>query len=161
MDFIIHASGSLGNRPDPKKQAYRLRCRFRVPAAPPRWHYLWPLWRRELEQAKYKAAEWFIADMKAEGWHYVDKFGFTMKGPFIPVDPEDLPATPRKLTAHQMLLGVSQGNPFRDEGNDTAHLVLPLSQQEDWEFELVAVFVHATVLVEYPTEREKQEDLRR
>ena len=145
----------LGTKP------YRLTCRFRVPAAPPRWHYLWTKWKQDLERAKFLAAERFVTDMKAHGFLYMEQFPVKMRGPFVAIDPMNLRKPPPRLTARQMVPGVLAGNRFRDQDSTQAVPMPLLDQTEEWEFELAMVFMHQTILVEYPTEAEQQEDFRK
>src|SRR3972149_2404234 len=127
-------------RPDLGKRAYRLRCRFRIGQKP----------RRDfLEKAKYAAAEKFVADMRRQGWEYVERYGFSMTGPFPSLDPIAIPKRVRVPSAHEMLAGVRQGNPYRAEPVYGVQSVPLLSESDDWQYELAGVFVHKTILTEY------------
>lgn len=141
MNFRIRAAGSLGNPADLGKKAYRLRCRFRVGALPG---------PRILEKAKYAAAERFVHDMHTQGWEYVDRFGFRMAGPYPAVDAITVHQV-RQPTTRQMLAGgLMQGNRFRPNGGTVAPTVLPLAENEKWEYELAGVFVHNAIVAEVP-----------
>ena len=141
MDFSIRAAGSLRNPADLGKKAYRLRCRFRVGAFPG---------PRILEKAKYIAAEQFVHDMHTQGWEYVDRFGFAMTGPYPAVDAITVHQV-RQPSAREMLAGgAAQGNRFRKQGGTVAQNVLPLAENENWEYELAGVFVHNVIVAEVP-----------
>ena len=141
MGFIIRASGSLGNPADLGKKAYLLRSRFRVGALPR---------PRILEKAKYAAAEQFVRAMHTQGWEYVDRFGFAMTGPYPAVDAITVHRV-RQPSSRQMLEGgLTQGNRFRSQGGTIAPNVLPLAENEKWEYELVGVFVHNVIVAEIP-----------
>ena len=66
--FIVHAAGSLGNRPDPGKKAYRLHARFEIGAYPS---------KRQLEKAMHYWMDRFIADMAKRGYQYLDRYQST------------------------------------------------------------------------------------
>lgn len=132
-------------RPDLGKKAYRLKCRFRIGALP----------RRDLlDKAKVQAAEWFVVDMRKQGFEYIDRFAVTMRGPFPCVDPMPL-QKPKRLTARQMLAGILQGNKYRAANETLAQNVLPLGESEHWEYELSMVFAHKTMLAERPDKHEE------
>lgn len=131
-------------RPDLGKKAYRLHCRFKIGAHPS---------ERILEKAKNIAAERFIDDLKMRGWHYASKYGFNIKGPFPYIEPMRL-EKPIRLTAQQMLPRLLQGERFRSQMPTGVRMVLPLEENEYWEYELTGVFVHNTILVEHLTPEE-------
>lgn len=133
-------------RPERDKKAYRLKCRFKIEAYPR---------RDRLERAKFQMAERFVVDMAKRGWGYVERFGFTMKGPHPMVEPTTI-RPPRQLSAREMLPGIMAGNPFRDTGADYAKPVLPLAMQEYWEYELVGVFARTELLTEIPDKGEEK-----
>lgn len=128
-------------RPDLGKRAYRLRCRFRIGAKP----------RKDfLNKAKVKAAEKFVEDMRHQGWEYVDRFGFRMTGPFPAMDAIAIPRRVRVPSAREMEAGVRQGNPYRAPAFYGVQSVPDINASDNWDYELAAVFVHKTILMEYP-----------
>ena len=142
------------HRPDRGKGAYRLKCRFVIDASPTS---MWgrAIWATELNRMKIEVAERFVEDMAKQGFEYLDKYGIQMFGPF-PTTPEPIGLKrPRRLTAAEMLPGVMAGNRFRANGESMATLVLPLAENETWEYELRAVFVHPTLVIEYPYPHEE------
>mgnify|MGYP001608998517 FL=1 len=155
MLFTIRAAGSLGNMPDPGKKAYRLRCRFRVGAYPS---------QRELYSGKIEAAEQFVRDMRKQGWEYVggssrmppQAQGFRMTGPYPVIEPVTIHVA-KELPAAEQFAGMLRGNRYRDGGGTIASTVLPLEENERWEYELAAVFVHETILTEVPDPHEMEE----
>jgi|SRR3990167_1466215 len=140
-------------RPDLGRKAYRLRCRFVIDAAPVLPHYR-AIWERELEKAKYKAAELFVRDMARDGWAYLDGHGVTMTGPFpatvtVASRPSEwhIPSRDLMAAAHYRFSPPRNGNV----------LTVPLLEETgSWEFELAAVFSRDTIVMEYPDKREEQ-----
>lgn len=146
MDFIIHAAGSLRNRPDLGKKAYRLHCKFSIGNHP----------RPEfLKKATYAAADRFVVDMHKQGWEYVEKFGWDRTGPFPAMRAVALPKRVRVPSAREMLAGVKQGNPYRAQAFYGVQSVPLINESEDWEYRLAGVFVHKTILTEYPDRHEE------
>lgn len=127
-------------RPDLGKRAYRLKCRFTLPANPK------PSW---VEKAKYATAQWFIQDMAKEGWEYVGKFSFTLKGPFPHIDVAlSLPKRSKQEQWHfnarqPRLTRVGKGIP------GVANVPL-LDGGADWDYELSAVFIRPAIVIEMP-----------
>lgn len=152
--FIIHATGSRGNMPDLGKRPQRLHCRFTVPAYSG---------ERMLTQAKYAAAEQFVADMAVRGWEYIgessrlpaDQRGFklTFKGAHIeimnPVKPKRTPSS------REMQAAVMQGATFRADERATVMTVPHFSQVELWDYDLSGIFLHDTILFEVPDAHEE------
>lgn len=142
----MNPSLTLLIRPDLGKMAYRLKCRFVIASG----HG-----QRELEQAKYKAADWFIKDMHKEGWEYIERYGFRLRGPF-PATP--VPVTIRRkahLSAKNMIDQVRMGARFL--ADNIPIFTVPLLEETDkWEYELAGVFMHKTILVEVPDIWEEQ-----
>jgi len=143
-------------RPDLGRRAYRLRCRFTVNAFPD---------KDMLEKAKFKAAEMFVRDMAKQGWAYLDKHGFKMTGPFVPMNIVSLPKRHQQARWHtpsrEMLAAVRDGYRGRDvpdQGYVTT--VAPIQGADAWDFELAGVFVHKTILTESPDPHEEKEVLK-
>lgn len=145
-NFIIHASGSLGGMPDLGKKAYRLHCRFTVGAYPS---------YRVLEKAKYRAAELFVRDMAKQGFQYVDRHGMTMVFRGASVQVMNLGKPKRPPSSRQMLPHVMQGAKFRSEWEPPIQNALLPSETESWDYELSAVFVHDTILMDVPGRHEE------
>lgn len=154
-NFIIHAAGSLGNRPDLGKQAHRLHCHFRIEAHPKPW---------ALELAKRKAAEQFIVDMRTQGWEFMGESGrlppaergFRMKfyGAYVPVVNPGRPKRPP--SSREMLPHVMQGAKFRSTEEPTVLDVPSPAMTEFWEYDISAVFIHTTILAEIPDLHEER-----
>ncbi len=144
-------------RPDLGKRAYRLRCRFAVGAYPSRGF---------LEKAKVACAEEFVIDMAKQGWEYLDKYGFRMTGPYPVVEVINLPSRSQQERWHQpsaeimaaVVAGARIGRIAQDGGY--ARPVPLVAESDRWEFELAGVFVHKTILMEYPDEHEEREALK-
>ena len=135
-------------RPDLGRKAYRLKCRFIVEAFPKEeW----------VNQAKFVAAQLFINSMAKQGWEHLEKYGFAMRGPFPETPITPLPKRPPDVSNLEALKMAEAGYHGRleDESSLVAS-VLPLSQSENWEYELAGVFVHKTILVEYPDLHEER-----
>ena len=147
--FIIHASGSRGNTPDPGKKAYRLHARFPVPA------HSGP---RVLEKAKYQAADQFVVDMAKRGYQWigessrlpVDQRGWrlTFKGAHIAA--MNLTKRPRTLSSREMLPQIMQGAKFRAEEEPRVYNVPHHNECEFWDYDLSTIFVRDTILGDVP-----------
>ena len=146
-------------RTDLPKKAYRLRCRFTIEAYPKQeW----------LDRAKLKAAEMFVEDMIKQGWQYdpnkihPNSRGFKLTGPYTATPITGLPKlnTIKRITNKEALARVSAGDPMRDTGEDWAVTLPGLFESNSWEYELSAVFIRTTILVETPSLHEEQEVLR-
>ena len=133
-------------RPSRDKRTYRLKCRFKIEAYPV---------PERVERERVRVAEIFVTDMHKQGWEYVERFGFRMKGPFPMVEPVTIHRQ-RQRSAREMLQWVMAGNPYRDDGLDYVKPVLSLDMQEYWEFELAGVFARTEILTEYPDLHEEQ-----
>ena len=145
---------SLLLRPDLGKKPYRLKCRFVFDAAPRNLLRV-EIWKRELEKAKFQAAEMFVADMAKQGWEHVPKHGFHLRGPF-PATPEPVQLkAPRVLTARELLPMVRAGYRPPEEPDTGVTLVLPLGENDTWEWELQAVFIRNTILTDVPDAHEE------
>ena len=143
-------------RPDFGSKAYRLHCRFTMPAYP----------RADfLAKAKFEAAELFVKDMAKQGFNYIDKHGFKMTGPYQHTVIRNLPSMHEQERWHQssrdMLADVKAGRAPRATGPGYVSSVLDLSESELWEYDLGGVFVHKTIVVEYPEEHELVKELAR
>lgn len=144
-------------RADPGKRAYRLRCRFVIDAAPAQ-PYFRQAWERELEKAKYETAERFVRDMAKKGWEYLGRYPWRFRGPF-PVMP--IVTLPRRsqsrwhIPSRELLAAVQAG--YRPvEHTDAVIRDIPvLSHSDRCEYELSAVFIHKTILVEVPDREEE------
>jgi hypothetical protein len=141
-------------RPDLGKKAYRLRCAFTMPAYP----------RADfLAKAKVEAAELFVEDMAKQGFAYRDEHGFRMSGPYVPTKVGSIPKRHEQERWHQasrdMLPSLLNGNPPRVK--DPGYVFAPLTLQTSdlWEYRLAGVFVHDTIVVEYPEEHELIKEL--
>ena len=132
-------------RPDMGRKAYRLRCRFKVSAFPS---------QDLLEKSKYKVAELFVESLAKQGWEYLDKHGFKMTGPFAPLVIVNLPKKHQQEQWHMKSSEVLANASFyqRLSTKETSYVssVMPLTECEEWEFELAGVFVHKTLLAETP-----------
>lgn len=141
-------------RPDLGKKAYRLRCRFSVGAFPS---------ERSLEKAKYAAAEMFVTDMAKQGWHYLDRHGFKMTGPYPAVEVVQLPKRSQQERWHvpsaDIMSAVATGTRIGRIAQDGGYAkpVPLLAESDRWEFELAAVFTHKTILTEYPDKHEERQ----
>ena len=133
-------------RPDRGSKAYSLHCRFSVDAFPTQGH---------LEQAKYVAAEKWVADMEKQGWEYLDKHGIEMHGPMAstPIG-AGLPsvASQERLRAKDAVYPVSQGARLLAGAPGWVSTVPTLSNSEKWDYDLAAVFVRKTLVFEYNEE---------
>ena len=139
-------------RPDLGKKAYRLKCRFVIGAYPS---------ERTLEKAKYHAADLFVTDMAKQGWQYVSRHGFTLKGPFPATETVILPkrsAQERWHVPSRELLPAIQAGYRARTGVDGgyARAVPLLSETDAWEFELAGVFTHDTIMTEVPDPHEER-----
>ena len=134
------------SKPTLDKSAYRLKCRFKIEPYPN---------IERLHREKVRVAEQFVDDMHKQGWEYVDRWDWTMKGPFAYVSPTTIhiPPTP---TARQMFPYISQGARFLDQGGSIAGMMPALDATEWWEYELAAVFFRPQILVESPDPHEEE-----
>ena len=144
-------------RPDLGKKAYRLKCRFVIEAFPTQdW----------LDKKKIETAERFVSDMKKQGWEYdpnkivPSERGFKLRGPFQATPVMVLPKAPRIIPNHEALARVKAGDLMRDTGEDYAVTVPILSESAQWEYEISAVFIRSTILVETPDKHEELEVIR-
>ena len=154
--FIIHATGSRGNMPDLGKKAYRLKCRFQVPAGSGRAY---------LERAKYAAAEQFVADMAKRGYEHIGEShrlpvaerGWRMKfkGAHIEVM-TSLPKPKRLPSAREMQAAVMQGARFLADDRPTTMTVPHFTQCEYHDYELSTIFLRDTILFEVPDLHEEK-----
>ena len=132
-------------RPTLDKKPYRLRCRFKIGPYPG---------RERIDRERVRVAERFIVDMKKQGWEYDARFGFEIKGPYVPVTPQPI-RIPRTPTAREMAYAVSQGARFLDNCLTPGVSNLPvLGESEYWEYELSSVFVRTQILTEQPDAHE-------
>lgn len=141
-------------RPDLGKKAYRLKCRFVIGAYPG---------ARALEKGKYEAADLFVRDMAKQNYEYVDRYGFTLAGPFPATETVTLPKPSQQEQWHapsrEMIVAIRAGyRPEQLVQNDGYAKPVPLISETDaWEFELSGVFVHETILMEVPDPHEEKE----
>lgn len=138
-------------RPDLGKKAYRLRCRFRCEMGD---HKPGGKDRAYFEEARKVALEQFVSDMRVRGWEYTDRELPRVTGPYPYIPAGELPK-PRRISARNMLSGVMQGQKFRDdvEGVFTPD---PVDATEYVEYEIAAVFVRNTILVDLPDLHEEK-----
>ena len=126
-------------RSDLGKRPYRLRCRFKIGDHPR---------LEQVQKASAKAAEQFVKDMHVQGWEFVPKYGFDMRGPFPALKVIPLPKAPPQLTARQMAPLVAAGHKFRAAPLEGVQSVPLLGETDGWEYELRGVFTHKTILTE-------------
>ena len=154
-NFIVHASGSRGNMPDLGKKAYRLHCRFRIGAYPS---------PRLLDLAKYEAAEQFVVDMAKKGYQHIgessrlppEQRGWRMAFKGAHIAPMNLVKHPRALSAREMLPRVMQGERFRVRDDPPVMLVPHFSEAEYWDYDLSTIFIHDTILMDWPDRHEER-----
>src|SRR3990167_7299204 len=133
-------------RPALDKKAYRLKARFKIEPYP----------RTErLEREKVRIAEVFVQEKKKQGWDYVPRYGFTMKGPFPYVAPMTIHRPP-VLSARAMATNVAQGARYLDMGGSMASEMPVLNATEWWEFELRGVFARTQIMTEVPDLHEEK-----
>lgn|SRR3990167_7272440 len=125
-------------KPNRDKRAYRLKCRFKIEPYPR---------VDRLEREKVRVAEMFVEDMKKQGWDYVERYGFSMAGPFPYVAPVTIHMPP-PLSARGMVRNVAQGARYLDESGSMATEVPKLHATEWWEFELKGTFAREEILTE-------------
>lgn len=140
--------------PDPGKRAERRHCRFSIGAYPT---------HRQLEKAKYRAAEQFITDMAKRGYEYIGESGrlppaergfkMAFKGAHIETMNLDRPRRPP--SSRQMLPQVMQGARFRSEREPAVFTVPHFSETETWDYDLSAVFVRDNFLMDIPHPHEE------
>ena len=126
-----------------------MKCRFLIGAFPS---------ERMLEKAKYEAADLFVRDMAKRGWQYMDKHGFTMKGPFPATETVSLQGQGRwHIPSRELLPAVSQGYGVRAaiDGGYARNVPL-ITETDSWEFELAGVFIHDTIMTEVPDPHEEK-----
>jgi len=129
-------------RRDHGYRPYRLRCRFAVEAYPTQgW----------LETARHEAAERFIEDMDKQGWDYMDQHGVQMSGPYSPAIITGVPsfADRERIKAKDAAYAVAQGARLLPQKTQMVASVTPVAFCDKWEFELSAVFLRKTVVMEY------------
>ena len=154
--FIIHAAGSLGNRPDLGKRPYRLKCRFDIGAHPS---------ARHLELAKYEAMDQWVADMAVRGYDYIGDSSrlpksergvrMTFKGAHIEI--RGIPKPKRPPSSREMEYAVRQGAKFRAEDDLSSVWTVPhYTETELWDYELSAVFLSNIILMEVPDLHEEK-----
>ncbi len=146
-NFIIHAAGSLGNRPEADKRPYRLK--FSVVGYP---------------NMPLEALRVGLSRSLTEVERQMRQRGFVFAGEhtiqFVRKQPHIEPMTVRLYrppSAKQMLAsGLMQGNRFRAPVETLAMTMPLLHQTEAWEYIFSAIFVHDTILVETPSEGEQR-----
>ena len=143
-------------RRDLGKQAYRLKCRFRIGAYPS---------ERVLEISKFQTAEMFVRDMAKQNYEYVDRYGFRLNGPFPHVETVHLPKRCQQErwndSAKGLFASVQAGN-FKRLAGDGGYVrpVPHISETDDWDYELSGVFVHETLIAQTADEHEELEELK-
>lgn len=139
------------------KRAYRLKCRFKIDPNPkPDW----------LERTKFQAAELWVQDMEKQGWEYdpnkLEKSlrGFTMKGPFVSTPVTGAPSRLEqfRFNAKRDLPKILSGDPMRVPDLSRYVATMPsLGESPQWEYELSAIFIRKTLLVEVPDLKEERD----
>ena len=106
-NFIVHAAGSRGNRPDMGKRAYRLR--FSIITHP------YPT-LEEVRHGMNQSLDELERQMKQQGFRLTSEstIRFVEKRPYME---RVTIRVPRQLSSKEMLPGVMQGNRYRDEGD--------------------------------------------
>lgn len=109
----------------------------------------------QLAKERNWAMDDFIRQMAIRDWDYVPKYGYKMAGPFIAIEPVTLPK-PSRLKAKEIMPHVMQGARYLDDGTENVMTVPLLSETENWEYELAAIFVHRTILTDIPDRHEER-----
>lgn len=139
-------------RPDLGYKPYRMRCRVRTLAG-----------RGPDLQGKAVLAqvESWIDQMATRGFEYNERHeGLKLVGgPYPVVETVQIPRPKKRMSNKEMRWRVSQGDPCRDDIQSFAMTVPALGQVEFWEYEVSAVFVHKTILVETPSVEEERKVL--
>lgn len=129
-------------RPDRGYRPYRLKCRFEIEAD----HT-----RGQLEKARNVALNQFIADLSKQGWEYQERFLPRITGPYPNVQPSSSLPKPQRISAKRMLPELIQGHKFRDAGElEGVQTPEPIDATEWVQYEITAVFIHKTILVDIP-----------
>ena len=131
-------------RRDHGYKPYRLHCRFTVEAYPSQgW----------LESAKHQAAERFIEDMGKQGWDYIDKHGIAMTGPYSASVITGLPSAAQRekdrINAREAVFAVAAGARLLPSKREMVASLPPIAMSPEWEFDLSAVFLRKTIVMEY------------
>ncbi len=141
-------------RPDLGRRAYRLKCRFVIEAYPT---------AGRLATVKVEAAERFVEDMAKQGYEYMDKHGVTeprLIGAVTPITGAPTRAQRERFDAAAALPNVMAGDRLRLQHEMDYAVTIPLLNQVDaWQYEITAVFVHKTLLVETPDDHEERKVL--
>ena len=114
-----------------------------------------------LNRAKVAAAERFVVDMHKQGWEHVERYGFRLRGPLAPTMTMTLPKRPPRVSGEEALRRVMAGDLMRAPEYPEVMTVPLLSETDVWEYELAAVFVRPTILVEVPSLEEERDLWRR
>ena len=132
---------------DHGKKPYRMHARF-ASAAYPREEWL--------VKARNACAEAFIRDMAKQGWHYVDRpgpeFALQLTGPFTKMPPPSLAPIGQQERWH---FNARTDDPLASRlriPHETpgVHTLAPRTETDEWEWDISAVFVHDTILMELP-----------
>jgi len=144
--FIIHAAGSLGNRPDAGRRAYRLR--FAVIGDP-------QLTVEGLRRGLSGAIDEVERQMRQQGFVFAGEntIQYESKRPYV----EPMTIRPlRRPTAREMLPQVAQGARFRAP-EETLAVPMPTFEASDaWEYIFSAIFVHDTIRIDIPKPHEER-----
>jgi len=140
-------------RPGRDRKPYRLKCRFVTPAFPnPDF----------VQKARVKMAERFIEDMYKQGWVNVERFGFRMTGPYPATQTVVLPkptTDPFHIPSRDLLPALQNGYVPRVDRSavdgGSALEVPPITESENWEFELSGVFHREEILTEHADPHEE------
>ena len=144
--FIIHAAGSLGNRPDPGKRAYRLK--FAVLGDP----YLTV---EALRRGLSGAIDEVERQLRQRGFVFAgeDTIEFVRKQPYI----EPMTIRPyRAPTSRQMAAGVAKGNRYRAPEETLALPYPTFEAARSWEYIFSALFVHDVLMADIPAPHEER-----
>ena len=144
-------------RPTRDRKAYRLKCRFKIEPSPSpvRDSMGHARWMSRLEREKVRIADWFVRDLRVEGWESLPSHGFKMRGPFPMVVPTTIRVV-RPPSAREMRDAVMQGARFLDKGVNYAKSVPKLNASEWWEFEISGVFTREQIMTEIPDAHEEE-----
>lgn len=130
-----------------EKKAYRLRCRFTVDAGAS---------QDSIDKMKIRVAEKFVEDMKKQGWEYdpnkieASQRGFTLKGPFLPTPITGLPKFHERIrfNSREALPRVMAGDPMRLPDKSWVVDMPTITTTDKWDYELSAVFIRPTIMIE-------------
>lgn len=143
-NFIVHAAGSVGNRAEPEKRAYRLR--FCVTGHP--W-----MNAEQLRRALNGCLDEVERQMRQRKFVFAgeDTIRFVRKQPHI--EPMNIHLY-RPPTSRQMRAAVKQGKRFRAPEETLATSYPTFEDAPAWDYLFSALFVHDTLLADTPDAHE-------